>query len=76
MKPSAFIVNSSRGALIDKTAAGFDSGWQYKEIAGTPAEQEELEKSYEHLCKLRDEVIEMGIIPAIKDWHALNPNID
>ena len=48
----------------------------YKEIAGTPAEQEELEKSYEHLCKLRDEVIEMGIIPAIKDWHALNPNID
>ena len=51
-------------------------GVTYKEIAGTPAEQEELEKSYEHLCKLRDEVIEMGIIPAIKDWHALNPNID
>lgn len=50
-------------------------GVTYKEIAGTPAEQEELEKSYEHLCKLRDEVIEMGIIPAIKDWHTLNPNI-
>lgn len=33
-------------------------GVTYKEIAGTPAEQEELEKSYEHLCKLRDEVIE------------------
>ena len=51
-------------------------GVTYKEVAGTPAEQKELEKSYEHLCKLRDEVIEMGIIPAIKDWHALNPNID
>ena len=51
-------------------------GVTYKEVAGTPAEQEELEKSYEHLCKLRDEVIEMGIIPAIKDWHSLNPNID
>jgi len=34
-------------------------------VAGSPSEQEELEKSYEHLCKLRDEVIEMGIIPAI-----------
>ena len=40
-------------------------GVTYKEVAGTPAEQEELEKSYEHLCKLRDEVIEMGH-PAIK----------
>ena len=43
------------------------NGVTYKEVAGTPAEQAELEKSYEHLCKLRDEVIEMGIIPAIKD---------
>ena len=47
-----------------------------KEVAGTPAEQAELEQSYEHLCKLRDEVIGMGIIPAIKDWNALNPNIN
>ena len=52
------------------------NGVTYKEVAGSPSEQEELEKSYEHLCKLRDEVIEMGIIPAIKDWHSLNPNID
>ena len=50
-------------------------GVTYKEIAGTPAEQEELEKSYEHLCKLRDEVIEMGVLPPISEWHALNPNI-
>ena len=50
-------------------------GVTYKEVAGSPSEQEELEKSYEHLCKLRDEVIEMGIIPAIKDWHSLNTSI-
>ena len=48
----------------------------YKEVKGTPAEEKELENSYEHLCKLRDDVIAMGIIPAISEWHTLNPNID
>ena len=28
------------------------------------------------LCALRDEVIAMGVLPAIDQWHALNPNID
>ena len=51
-------------------------GVHYKEVSGTPAEQKELEESYRHLCKLRDEVIAMGILPAIEDWHALNANID
>lgn len=52
------------------------NGVTYKEVAGTPAEQAELENSYAHLCKLRDEVISMGILPAVKDWNTLNPNID
>ena len=51
------------------------NGISYKQVEGTPIEEEELENSYKHLCKLRDEVIEMGIIPAIEDWHTLNPNI-
>jgi len=34
-----------------------------------------LEKSYKHLCALRDEVIAMGVLPAISEWHKLNPNI-
>ena len=38
-------------------------------------EEKELENSYNHLCKLRDEVIAMGIIPPIDKWHDLNPNI-
>lgn len=50
-------------------------GITYKVPQGTPAEEAELEKSYEHLCKLRDEVISMGTIPAISQWHTLNPNI-
>lgn len=51
-------------------------GISYKEVKGTPAEEKELEGSYEHLCKLRDEVIAMGILPTINEWHKLNSNID
>ena len=40
-----------------------------------PEEEAALEKSYEHLCALRDEVIAMGVLPPISEWHALNPNI-
>lgn len=47
-----------------------------KPFEGTPEENKELEKSYQHLCKLRDEVIEMGVLPPIAGWHRLNPNID
>ena len=46
-----------------------------KEVKGTPEEEAALEKSYKHLCALRDEVIEMGVLPPISEWHALNPNI-
>ena len=51
-------------------------GVHYKELKGTPEEEAKLKESYAHLCKLRDEVIEMGVLPAIKDWHSINPNID
>ena len=32
-----------------------------------------LKKSYEHLVKMRDEVISMGVIPAVADWKTVNP---
>jgi malate dehydrogenase len=50
-------------------------GVALKEIKGTPEEEAALEKSYKHLCALRDEVIAMGVLPPISEWHALNPNI-
>ena len=55
--------------IIDK------DGVHYKQPEGTAEEQAELDHSYEHLCKLRDEVIDMGVLPAIDQWHTLNPNI-
>lgn len=51
-------------------------GTAYVEPKGTPEEQAALEESYKHLCALRDEVIEMGVLPAIENWGALNPNIE
>lgn len=51
------------------------NGIEVKPVKGTPAEEAELEKSYKHLCQLRDEVIEMGVLPPLADWSKLNPNL-
>lgn len=45
------------------------------ETKGTDSEMGALKESYSHLAKLRDEVIEMGIIPALEDWKTVNPNL-
>ena len=34
-----------------------------------------LRESYQHLCKLRDEVIEMGVLPPLSEWATTNPNL-
>ena len=43
--------------------------------AGTDEEMAALKASYEHLCKMRDEIISLGIIPAVEDWSKENPNL-
>ncbi|MGL5317614.1 MAG: malate dehydrogenase [Bacteroidales bacterium] len=50
-------------------------GVTYQPVNGTPEEVESLRQSYCHLCKLRNEVIEMGIIPPIDLWNSINPNL-
>lgn len=50
-------------------------GVHIHDMKGTPQEQKELEKSYQHLCKLRDEVIEMGVLPKIEQWPSINHNL-
>ena len=44
-------------------------------VNGTAEEKAALAESYKHLCALRDEVIAMGVIPAIEDWNKINPNL-
>lgn len=50
-------------------------GVAYKNVQGTPEEHASLTESYKHLCKLRDEVIAMGIIPPVEEWRSLNPHL-
>ncbi|MBP3535736.1 MAG: malate dehydrogenase [Muribaculaceae bacterium] len=50
-------------------------GVTVKPLKGTPEEHKELDESYHHLCKLRDEVISLGIIPPIDRWGEINPNL-
>ncbi len=42
---------------------------------GTEGEMADLRASYEHLHKLRDEVIGMGVIPPVEEWSSVNPNL-
>lgn len=50
-------------------------GVTYAPLKGTEEEVQELTDSYNHLVKLRDEVIEMGILPAVDQWHTVNQNL-
>lgn len=54
---------------IDKT------GVHFVEPAGTEEEMASLQASYEHLCKMRDEIVTLGIVPAVSEWSKMNPNI-
>jgi malate dehydrogenase len=42
---------------------------------GTDDEIAALRASYEHLAKLRDEVIEMGVLPPLGEWSKVNPKL-
>ena len=56
-------------STIDKT------GVHFVEPAGTEEEMASLAKSYEHLCKMRDEIVELGIVPPVAEWKEMNPNL-
>nr|WP_311447528.1 malate dehydrogenase [uncultured Porphyromonas sp.] len=56
--------------VIDKDGVHYSH-----ELKGSEAEKAALKKSYEHLVKMRDEVIGMGVIPAVADWSKVNPNL-
>lgn len=52
-----------------------EKGSAYEEVVGTPEEMAELKKSYDHLVKMREEVIALGVLPPVEKWHEINPNL-
>jgi malate dehydrogenase len=51
------------------------TGAHYEIPQGTPEENAKLDQSYEHLCKMRDELVTLGIVPEISKWNEINPNL-
>ena len=51
------------------------NGVSFTKPEGTAEEMAALNSSYEHLQKMRDEIISLGIIPAVAEWNTLNPNL-
>ena len=56
-------------STIDKNGVHFTAP------KGTAEEMAALKASYDHLCKMRDEIVSLGIVPPVADWKTLNPNL-
>lgn len=52
-----------------------ENGASYKVPQGTPEENAKLDASYAHLCKMRDELVTLDIVPPISEWNKINPNL-
>lgn len=51
------------------------NGSAYEEVVGTAEEMDALKKSYEHLVTMRQEVIDLGVVPPVEKWGEINPNL-
>ncbi len=75
------------GCYVDSEEAGFRrvlmamettidrNGVHWKVPEGTDDEMADLRASYEHLTKLRDEVIGMGVLPPLDEWSSVNAKL-
>ncbi len=52
-----------------------ENGCTYKMPVGTPDEIAKLDASYAHLCKMRDELVTLNIVPELEKWSEINPNL-
>ena len=77
--PSGVYVDSKEHG-IEKVMMGMETrltreGVYWNMPEGTDDELAALRASCDHLTKLRDEVVEMGILPPLDQWSSVNPNL-
>ena len=51
------------------------TGCHFTTPKGTAEEMAALDASYEHLVQMRNEIVELGIVPAVADWGKDNANL-
>ncbi len=77
--PAGCYVNSDemgyRNVMMAMPTVIDAKGVHFTAPQGTKEEMAALEASYEHLQKMRDEIISLGIIPPVAQWKTLNPNL-
>lgn len=77
--PSGTYVNHEESGMtqimmaMETTLGSNGIFWSVPE--GTESELADLKASYDHLTKLRDEIIEMGVLPPLDQWSTVNPNL-
>ena len=64
-----------KGVMMAMPSTIDASGVHFTAPEGTEEEMAGLQRSYEHLCKMRDEIIGLGIIPPVSEWKKLNPQL-
>ncbi len=75
------------GCYVDSDECGFhhvmmampttidSTGVHYVAPKGTEKEMAALQSSYEHLKNMREEIIQLGIVPPVAEWKSDNPNL-
>ena len=71
-----YVSNDKYNHIMMAMATTLDTtGAHYVVPQGTAEENAKLDASYEHLCKMRDELVTLNIVPAISEWSKVNPNL-
>ncbi len=75
--PAGTYVNEGkfRNVMMAMPTTIDSTGCHFTEPKGTPEEMVALLASYHHLVKMRDEIIDLGIVPPTSEWIKDNPNL-